>query len=46
MGDFFDASTIPKCDCIFMKHILHDWKDDECKEILRASYKASIAMVL
>ena len=23
-GDMFDPSTLPKADCVFMKHILHD----------------------
>lgn len=39
MGDFFDPSSIPKCDVIFMKHILHDWNDAKCKEILKACHE-------
>jgi len=33
-GSFFNASTIPWCDAILMKHILHDWSDDGSIEIL------------
>lgn len=41
-GDFFDSSTIPKTDgAIFMKHILHDWNDDDSKTIL-TSCKAAL----
>jgi len=39
-GDMFDASTIPTCDVIFMKHILHDWNDDDSDRILRSCYAA------
>lgn len=36
-GDFFDASTIPKTDgAILMKHILHDWSDEDSTKILTA----------
>lgn len=40
-GDFFDASTIPKVDgAIFMKHILHDWSDDDSIRILKSCREA------
>jgi O-methyltransferase domain/Dimerisation domain len=31
-GDFF--SSVPKADLLLMKHILHDWNDEECVRIL------------
>jgi ubiquinone/menaquinone biosynthesis C-methylase UbiE len=35
-GDMFDVRTIPEgIDGIFMKHILHDWDDESCKQILK-----------
>ena len=33
-GNFFDHKTIPNCDVAFMKHIFHDWSDDDCSKIL------------
>ena len=36
-GDFFNKTTIPQVkdgDCIYLRYILHDWGDDEVKEIL------------
>jgi len=33
-GDMFDSATIPLADCVLMKHILHDWSDDDCRRIL------------
>jgi hypothetical protein len=27
-GTFFDSKTIPKCDAVFLKAILHDWSDE------------------
>lgn len=35
-GDMFDAETIPQCDAVFMKHILHDWSDENSVKILRS----------
>jgi hypothetical protein len=32
-GDFF--AKVPAADLYLLKHILHDWKDDECVSILR-----------
>ncbi len=32
-GDFF--AEVPSADLLTMKHILHDWNDDECVRILR-----------
>jgi hypothetical protein len=38
-GSFFD--TVPSgADAYFMKHILHDWGDEECAKILAACRKA------
>jgi len=34
-GDFFKVDTIPEADVYFMKHIMHDWSDKECIEILK-----------
>jgi hypothetical protein len=34
-GDFFD-SVPAGGDLYLLKHILHDWKDDECLRILRS----------
>lgn len=39
-GDMFDPSTIPACDYIFMKHILHDWEDEACVRILQSCKQA------
>jgi hypothetical protein len=40
-GDMFVPSTIPKADgAIFMKHILHDWPDEKCTEILKSCREA------
>lgn len=38
-GDMFDA--IPEADIYLMKHILHDWSDDECRRILRVARKSA-----
>ena len=37
-GDMFDAATIPKCDVIFTKNILHDWTDEKCEMFLKNFY--------
>lgn len=39
-GDMFKAETIPKCDAIFMKHILHDWSDEKSVDILKSCVSA------
>jgi len=39
-GDMFDASTLPKGDAIFMKHILHDWSDRDSVRILKSCHAA------
>ncbi len=31
-GDMFEA--VPEADAYFLKHVLHDWNDEECVEIL------------
>ena len=33
-GDMFDKNTIPEADYVFMKHIVHDWSDENCHKIL------------
>jgi hypothetical protein len=38
-GDFF--VKVPAADLYLLKHILHDWKDDECVSILRNCRGAS-----
>lgn len=37
-GDIF--KTIPKADAIFMKWIMHDWKDEDCVKILENCRKS------
>ncbi|TYI25842.1 hypothetical protein ES332_A05G075800v1 [Gossypium tomentosum] len=37
-GDMFQ--NVPKGDAIFMKFILHDWRDDDCLKLLKNCYKA------
>lgn len=37
-GDMF--VSIPKGDAIFMKHLCHDWTDDNCSKILTNCYDA------
>jgi len=39
-GNFFDHTTIPSCDVAFMKHILHDWSDEDCSKILQSLHLA------
>jgi len=39
-GDMFEPDTIPKGDVIFMKHILHDWSDDNSVKILTSCHQA------
>ena len=39
-GDFFKPDTLPKSDVIFMKHILHDWSNEEAKKILESCHAA------
>jgi hypothetical protein len=41
-GDMFqNPSSIPKADIYFLKLIIHDWNDDECKQILDNVYQAA-----
>ena len=40
-GDMFDPTTLPQADCVFMKHILHDWSDADSERIL-ASVRQSL----
>src|SRR4051812_2297928 len=37
-GDFFQA--VPKGDAIIMKHIIHDWRDAEARQILETCHRA------
>lgn len=39
-GSFFD-SVPPGADAYFLRHILHDWYDEECLKILRSIHFAS-----
>lgn len=34
-GSFFDENAIPVADVYMMKHIIHDWDDERCLQILR-----------
>lgn len=38
-GDMFE--DVPSADTYFMKMILHDWNDDECRQILTTIHNAS-----
>ena len=38
-GDMFEA--IPEADIYLMKHILHDWNDDECRQILHVARESA-----
>lgn len=38
-GDFFE--TVPEADAYLLKHILHDWSDEECVEILSGIREAA-----
>lgn len=40
-GDFFEA--VPEADVYLMKYILHDWSDEECREILSTVREAAPA---
>lgn len=39
-GSFFNEGDIPVSDAIFMKHILHDWSDEDSKKILTNCVKS------
>ena len=39
-GDMFDTSTIPQCDCIFTKHVLCDFNDEDVVRALQSFHKA------
>jgi hypothetical protein len=40
VGNFFDSKTIPRCDVIFLRNILHDWNDEDSVKILIAARDA------
>ncbi|CAF1582401.1 unnamed protein product [Rotaria magnacalcarata] len=35
-GDMFDTQTIPQADAYVMKHIIHDWDDNQAINILKS----------
>ncbi|CAN4113727.1 unnamed protein product [Withania somnifera] len=37
-GDMFQS--VPQGDMIFIKHVLHDWDDDDCIKILKNCWKS------
>jgi len=37
-GDMFES--IPSADVVFLKHVLHNWDDDQCVKILENCHKA------
>ena len=39
-GDFF--VQVPKADVYILKHILHDWDDNEAVEILKVIHKSAV----
>jgi hypothetical protein len=40
-GDMF--ASVPAADAYIMKHVLHDWNDEECVRILKNMHKVSPA---
>ena len=38
-GNFFDVSSLPKCDVIFTKHILHGLPDSECLKLMTNAHQ-------
>ena len=38
-GDMFES--VPGADAYFLKHILHDWNDEECARILKTARRAA-----
>ena len=38
-GDFFDVTTMPKCDVVFTRNILHDWGDEQCIKLMTNVYE-------
>ena len=34
-GDMFKVDTLPECDVIFTKNVLHDWSNEKCVEVLK-----------
>ena len=34
-GDMFKVDTLPECDVIFRKNVLHDWSNEKCVEVLK-----------
>ncbi|CAF2062756.1 unnamed protein product [Rotaria magnacalcarata] len=44
-GDMFKSETIPPADAYILKHILHDWDDEKCIEILKSICDANKTQV-
>jgi hypothetical protein len=40
-GNIYDPSTIPPADAYVLKHILHDFNDEKCLEILSSIHQAN-----
>jgi hypothetical protein len=40
-GDMFQSSSIPKADIYLLKLIIHDWNDEECRQILDNVYQSA-----
>ena len=38
-GNFFDVTTMPKCDVVFTKNILHDWADTDCIKLMTNAHR-------
>ena len=34
-GDMFKVDTLPECDVIFTKNVLHGWSNEKCVEVLK-----------
>ena len=34
-GDLFKVDTLPECDVIFTKNVLHGWSNEKCVEVLK-----------
>jgi len=41
VGDMFEGNNLPEADAYIMKHILHDWDDEKCIQILKNIYKTA-----
>jgi len=41
IGDIFEDCNLPEADAYIMKHILHDWDDEKCIQILKNIHKVA-----